>query len=202
MDRSATEGWEDSSSSAQNLLASKSLEVAALLHMKLPTQESYDKAVLDFRRAAVLYRKLGRVRDVSRCVVMEDEAYRLSLSSRKRKFGIGIFKFIWLYGYSPFLVVLWIMAIWISFGGFFMYAGFEIHSVPINYDIAWTIDASAFGDFGNALYFSAVTLTTLGYGDAQPVAGWSRFWAGTEAFLGVVFIAMFLVALQRRFVSR
>lgn len=47
-----------------------------------------------------------------------------------------------------------------------------------------------------ALYFSAVTITTLGYGDIQPTLALTRFFAGAEAVLGVLTVGMFLSALS------
>jgi hypothetical protein len=38
------------------------------------------------------------------------------------------------------------------------------------------------------LYFSAVTITTLGYGDVQPVSRLARLGAGLESLIGVVFV--------------
>ena len=53
-------------------------------------------------------------------------------------------------------------------------------------------------DFWQALYFSVVTFTTLGFGDLQPTVGLGWFIAGSEALLGAFLIAGFLVTLARR----
>ena len=45
-------------------------------------------------------------------------------------------------------------------------------------------------------YFSAVTVTTLGYGDIVPTELTSRVMVGTEAILGVLTIGLFLNALS------
>lgn len=42
------------------------------------------------------------------------------------------------------------------------------------------------------LYLSAVTITTLGFGDITPISGMSRALVGSEAVLGVVVIGLFL----------
>ena len=39
--------------------------------------------------------------------------------------------------------------------------------------------------FGEALYFSTITITTVGYGDITPLSKINRFLAATEAFLGM-----------------
>ncbi len=49
------------------------------------------------------------------------------------------------------------------------------------------------------LHFSAVTFTTLGYGDLIPKTG-LRFWADMEAFSGAALMALFVVGLTRKYV--
>ena len=53
----------------------------------------------------------------------------------------------------------------------------------------------------DAVYFSAVTFTTLGYGDFRPRAEW-RPVAAIEAAIGAFMIALFVVTLSHRFVAR
>jgi Ion channel len=48
------------------------------------------------------------------------------------------------------------------------------------------------------LYLSSTTVTTLGIGDISPVSGTARALVGVEAFLGIVFIGLFLNALAAR----
>lgn len=55
--------------------------------------------------------------------------------------------------------------------------------------------------FWNALYFSTVTFTTLGYGDLAPRREF-RLLAASEALVGVVLIGLFLFTLSRRAVGR
>lgn len=51
---------------------------------------------------------------------------------------------------------------------------------------------SGINHFGNALYFSIVTITTLGFGDVTPANGWGQFLVCLEAITGVVLIGLFL----------
>ena len=57
--------------------------------------------------------------------------------------------------------------------------------------------ASIFG-WWDAVYFSTVTFTTLGYGDYWPL-GVARLLAGAEALLGAFLMATFVVTLARRY---
>lgn len=50
----------------------------------------------------------------------------------------------------------------------------------------------------DSLYFSAVTITTLGYGDFHPVTPMAKFIASTESVLGIMTIGLFLNALAHR----
>lgn len=51
--------------------------------------------------------------------------------------------------------------------------------------------------FALTLYYSMVTFTTLGYGDITPV-GWSRLFAGVEAFVGGFMMALFVLVFSRK----
>lgn len=46
--------------------------------------------------------------------------------------------------------------------------------------------------FGSALYFSIVTITTLGFGDMYPLNGFTRAMVCLEVIAGVVFVGVFL----------
>lgn len=42
----------------------------------------------------------------------------------------------------------------------------------------------------DALYFSIVTITTLGYGDMRPFSGWGKFFASLEPIIGIVLLVV------------
>ncbi len=54
------------------------------------------------------------------------------------------------------------------------------------------------GRFLRMLYLSAVTITTLGYGDIVPITNTTRMLVSSEAVLGVVMIGLFLNSLALR----
>jgi hypothetical protein len=61
------------------------------------------------------------------------------------------------------------------------------------FDSAGTGDPSyASGSFWRMMYLSAVTVTTLGFGDVTPVAESARLFVALEAVLGVVLVGVFL----------
>jgi Ion channel len=51
------------------------------------------------------------------------------------------------------------------------------------------------GGFSRMLYFSAVTITTVGYGDVVPLTGAARFVAALEATLGIILLGLFISSL-------
>lgn len=50
-------------------------------------------------------------------------------------------------------------------------------------------------DDGSTLYFSLVTLTTLGYGDISPANPWTRMLATLQAISGTLYVAVFISAI-------
>ncbi len=52
------------------------------------------------------------------------------------------------------------------------------------------------------LYYSYVTLTTLGYGDIIPVTSYARYTAILEAIIGVMFLAIIISRLVGLYISR
>ena len=49
--------------------------------------------------------------------------------------------------------------------------------------------------FGDAIYFSFVTITTLGYGDITPASDTARMLSASEAVLGQLYVAVLLARL-------
>lgn len=50
-------------------------------------------------------------------------------------------------------------------------------------------------------YFSAVTITTVGFGDIAPVTTQARVFVAAEAILGIIFVGLFLNALATRWAA-
>lgn len=61
------------------------------------------------------------------------------------------------------------------------------------------VDGLIHGNFWEALYFSVITFTTLGYGDIQPI-GVARVFASVEALLGIFLISLFVFVFCQKMV--
>jgi hypothetical protein len=88
---------------------------------------------------------------------------------------------------KPWYFAVWSAAIILLFGC--IYSIFPVDSIR-----------PCVRSFWEALYFSGITFSTVGYGDHAPV-GWLEPFAVTEALLGIVLSSSFVVALTRRYVD-
>ena len=64
------------------------------------------------------------------------------------------------------------------------------------------ISGSAFAQLQAFLYYSFVTLTTLGYGDIAPISGTARALSTIEAILGQFYIATLVAGLVAAFITQ
>ena len=60
------------------------------------------------------------------------------------------------------------------------------------------LTVAADGSYSRFLYFSVVTITTLGFGDIVPVTDRARLWVATEAVFGIVVVGLFFNSLANR----
>lgn len=61
--------------------------------------------------------------------------------------------------------------------------------------LEFTYDTDRAMTFGDALYFSLVTISSLGYGDIRPV-GWTRLFVGAEVSLGLAFFGLLVAKIS------
>lgn len=163
--------------------------------------QRYDSTMC-FQVAKRLFSSAGDYDAVSRCFVLERDAHCRWTPSKNRQIQISIMRWIWLYGESPVFSLRSILFAWLLFAFGFLFCGFRSGEEMLNYDLALRFETDFLHDLLTSLYFSAVTMTTLGYGDCSPELSASRLLSGLEAFLGILFAAMFLVSIQRRYVGR
>ena len=102
-------------------------------------------------------------------------------------------KFITGYGERPLNILLWWTGI-IS-GCAFIYYFFNGIYNGISCNIT-----SYSPNFLEALYFSIVTFTTLGFGDLAPKSGFFQLFASFEALLGAIFMALFIFVFVRKMI--
>jgi len=100
------------------------------------------------------------------------------------------------YGEKPINVIFFSLAVIFTSAVLFFFAGIQ------NADelAVFSFDKGLMDNslhFFNALYFSVVTFTTLGYGDISPL-GFSRVIAATEAFIGSFTLALFVVVFVKK----
>jgi hypothetical protein len=119
--------------------------------------------------------------------------YQMPLTSFKRWFSKAVDIFCG-YGESPLRVVIFSVVLILCCALAYFILGTTASS-PIYPDSSGLL--ALFFELLNALYFSVVTFTTLGYGDIAPV-GVARFIAAFEAFLGSFTMALFVVVFVKK----
>ena len=104
------------------------------------------------------------------------------------------------YGASWIRVITFSISTILSFSviykaGYYFQRGsiIQVGSMPAEYE---PIEA-----FGNFLYYSVVTFTTLGYGDLQPIGGYMKAWSSIESFAGAFFMALLVLVFGRKWLS-
>jgi len=100
------------------------------------------------------------------------------------------------YGESPLRVVLFSIAMIMLCALIYFAMGVTTGADMLHYSMDVSLSENMFRFF-NALYFSVVTFTTLGYGDIAPV-GIARLIAGLEAFFGSFTMALFVVVFVKK----
>ncbi|MBI3312632.1 MAG: hypothetical protein HYZ83_00165 [Candidatus Omnitrophica bacterium] len=166
-----------------------------------------------FREASLLYEQEGDYEKYSSCFTAAQDTYvrynwdifirgreqgQMDLTGRKVNlkdrimalvqgiFGI-ISKILWGYGELPFNTFI-VGSVVILTSAYLYHISGMIHAGGVQRPV----------DFFEALYFSVVTFSTVGYGDYVPL-GWVRFIAVLEAFSGIFLMPLFVICLSRRY---
>ncbi|MCB1061436.1 MAG: two pore domain potassium channel family protein [Verrucomicrobiae bacterium] len=72
---------------------------------------------------------------------------------------------------------------------------YEVHEILNPGGFASSRDSQVGATDGSLLYFSLVTLSTLGYGDISPITAQTRVLSALEAVTGTLYLAVFVSAL-------
>ncbi|MDF1881807.1 pentapeptide repeat-containing protein [Sulfurimonas sp. MAG313] len=100
------------------------------------------------------------------------------------------------YGEKPINVIFFSLSIILTSAVLFFFVGIQNAGEFAAFNISHPLMINVM-HFFNALYFSVVTFTTLGYGDISPL-GFSRLIAATEAFIGSFTLALFVVVFVKK----
>jgi len=95
---------------------------------------------------------------------------------------------------SPLLFALLYALVTVSFALIYEHAEYSTLNFPCAES---SRDCLVVGDW-TYLYFSVITITTLGYGDISPLSEGAQILAAMESFLGIVLIGLFLNELSNR----
>ncbi len=95
------------------------------------------------------------------------------------------------YGEKPLRVLGWWLGLITSFGIiYYLFHGIMNHPNALAYQPSLL----------QSIYFSVVSFTTLGFGDFQPKPGAFQIVASAEAFIGSIFIALFVFVFTRKMI--
>ncbi len=139
------------------------------------------------------YRKAGDWHFKERCHAWSHKVSQKSNRRTKVKMWLELVFGRWLfrYGQMPLHVILGAIITTIAVCA----AGFLVTGGVVKDDPSGSVLSSPW----DALYFSFVTFTTLGFGDYRPLEPAARALASVEAFSGVLMMALLAVSLAKRY---
>jgi len=175
-----------------------------LQEKKAKITQNFEEKLDLYQQSEEIYRNLRRTCESDGLFETAGWFFQKEMKMRRKQMPLFSFKrfiskivdFSCGYGERPLrIVILSAMVILLFTGIFFMtglnYSG-EIIQISFNASFEENIVALL-----NALYFSVVTFTTLGYGDILPI-GISKLFAGIEALLGGFILALFVVVFVKK----
>jgi len=172
----------------------------------LVESQPLEAAAWVYRQLQKLYRDNGLALLARRSYYLEKDARR-RLSWKQGKYADAIkrelSRWVMRYGDSPYRVLLTGLAVIVFFAIMYPLTGGIMETQgeqSLTYQIKNPEEAPQWWlarVMLKSLYFSAVTFTTLGYGDIQPIGAWARFMAGIEALLGSMLAALLVFVLSR-----
>ncbi|WP_426482170.1 potassium channel family protein [Chryseobacterium sp. R2ACT005] len=134
-----------------------------------------NKNLNGFKSFKKIYESQGEDKLAKSYYVMENEVLRSNLKGWNFVTKTLSY-FYWQYGSKPHRII-YCSIILILLCSFIYWLNSDLVSINTNAKEAF--------NFGNSLYFSTITFSTLGYGDYSP-QGWLKSVAALESFLGVI----------------
>lgn len=158
--------------------------------LKSEKEESFHLAAIEYKQIKEMYKNssLHQQADDYHYKEMVTKRKSIPLKNPKRWLAYIFGDLLCKYGISYIRVIAWGVAIIVSF------ASVEHLQKSLMYN-----DSFIETTFSDALYFSLVTFTTLGYGDFH-ATGAMRFVAGIESFIGASLISLFTVIVARKII--
>lgn len=158
--------------------------------LKTESEKNFHAAFIEYKQIKEMYKNssLHNQADFYHYKEMVAKRKTAKLSSPGRWLNYFFGDLICKYGTSYNRVFLWSLITVFAFAG--------LHAVYDSLAVAGVLVKATFAD---AIYFSLVTFTTLGYGDFHAV-GNMRFLAGAESFLGVILMSLFTVIVARKII--
>lgn len=153
-------------------------------HKKLPYNPQFEKT---YRSIAKALKDAGNKNLSAKMKIAEYDFIR-GQANFVRKCLMTFEKIFWGYGQKPKRLILVILATVILFGVFYSF-------FPTNFKESLA-NQPYYKIFYNAEYYSAVTFTTLGYGDIAPT-GFIKLFAALEALFGAITLGFLVAGLSR-----
>jgi len=159
-----------------------------------------------YQQAEEIYRHLRKVTEDEGLFELSGRFFRSEMVARRMQLplfsgGRVLSKTVDLfcgYGEEPLRIIGFTLLLILVYAFCYAFSGLTYAGELIQ--LSWSND---FGQnmyyFFDAIYFSVVTFTTLGYGDIAP-HGFSRFLASTEALMGSFTIALFVVVFVKKMI--
>ncbi|WP_290727752.1 MULTISPECIES: potassium channel family protein [unclassified Fibrobacter] len=181
--------------------ASLALNVKNTLREKLVKKWTPVKLVMvEFQTAKKNYRDvMNLLIDGDQFKSVNDRATLIYYRNKMDLNGFMKFFYVILGGMiEPRFVFVWMFVVLCLFGGIYYFLDDPFVAECIN--ATGNCSRSANG-IGESIYFSIITLTTVGYGDLTPCS-YARFWASLEGILGILLGGAFLIAVSRKYFDR
>lgn len=173
-------------------------------------RRDYSNASASFRNAKEEYEKDGKHAESVKMYIAEKESMRRNLRIQKGKaigrFGFWIWKYTSDYGESPWRFIGWLAAIVLVFALIYMpivpnwfdwWPSITFKDYPFH---EWS-DGAIDGIIHNivaAVYFSAVTFATLGFGDIAPTNTMGRLCTIAEVLSGYLMFGVLITLVARK----
>lgn len=168
--------------------------------------EPLSKAVRTYREIQRLLRENSMPARAPAFYVREKHARRkqaLAEQNRLRWLRLSAARWVTLYGESPWRVAFTSLGIILLFGVLYpLLGGVTVETAAPTHEFLQPLAGVSLPQPIETLlmnlYFSAVTFTTLGYGDIQPASPGSQALAAAESLVGAAMIALLVALLGRR----